>query len=95
MKNWKHFIIVFFSSIVNSWACGFSPYGEDIRFSLFLPTYINVEGYESFCYHSNLISFEDPKNIYAENVLDWHRFTNEKVAIQHIDSFLKKMIIMK
>lgn len=90
MKNWKHFIIVFFSSIVNSWACGFSPYGEDIRFSLFLPTYINVQGYESFCYHSNLISFEDPKNIYAENVLDWHRFTNEKVAIQYIDSFFKE-----
>ena len=90
MKNWKHFIIVFFSFVFKTWACGFSPYGEDIRFSLFLPTYFNVQGYESFCYHSNSISFEDAKNIYPENVLDWYRFTNEKVDIKQIDSFFSE-----
>ncbi|WCM41466.1 hypothetical protein MG290_10960 [Flavobacterium sp. CBA20B-1] len=90
MRNWKLFTIVFFSCVLKTWACGFSPYGEDIRFSLFLPTYVNVPGYESFCYHSNLTSFEDSKNIYPENVLDWYGFTGEKVAIQHIASFLQE-----
>lgn len=75
MRNWKLFIIVFFSCVAKTWACGFSPYGEDIRFSLFLPTYVNVQGYESFRYHSNSISFEDAKNVYSENVLDWYGFT--------------------
>lgn len=90
MRNWKLFIIVFFSCVAKTWACGFSPYGEDIRFSLFLPTYVNVQGYESFCYHSNSISFEDAKNVYSENVLDWYGFTGEKVAIQHIASFFNE-----
>lgn len=87
MKNWKLFIIVFFSSVFTASACGFSPFGEDIRFSLFLPKYIKVQGYESFCYHSDLLYYEESESIFSANVLDWYQFTGKQVDISHIKSF--------
>ena len=72
--------------------CGYSPYGEDVRFSLFLPSYFNYHDYNAFNYNANLFGFDsDPVKHYESNVLDWYHFTNKQVAIESVSAFLNDL----
>jgi len=86
------FTILSLSSIRIS-ACGYSPYGEDVRYTLFLPKYFNYKEYSRF-YYNNFIwgydasndSFQD-KIGFGANVLDWYNYLGNKVPIDEIDFF--------
>ena len=92
MKNILVCTTLLLSSIWTAMGCGYSPYGEDVRFSLFLPSYFNYHDYNSFNYNANLFGFDsDPEKHYESNVLDWYHFTNKQVAIESVNAFLNDL----
>jgi len=91
MKKFLVFTIVLLNSFFNSFACGYSPYGEDIRYSLFLPEYFSYEEFRAFNYDSQLFGFDyEYKNQYESNVYDWYNFTGKKVSLEAINQFLNE-----
>lgn len=92
MKKLLVFTILFLSNCKAS-ACGYSPYGEDIRYCLFNPKYFNYNEYSGFYYNnfawgydSASDSFQD-KIAYESNILDWYNYTDKKVDIDQIIYF--------
>jgi hypothetical protein len=93
MKKFLVFTVLFLSSFLKVSACGYSPYGEDVRYCLFNPNYFNYNQYYGF-YYNNFIwgydlmkdDFQD-KISYEANILDWYNYTNKKVAINEIIFF--------
>lgn len=93
MKKFLVFTVLLASSFSKSLACGYSPYGEDIRYSLLNPDYFNYSNYKAFYYNANLWGFDYDKNAtnyktnYEANILDWYDFANKKVPIAAIEYF--------
>jgi len=93
MKRFLVFIALLASSLGTGLACGYSPYGEDIRYSLFRPEYFGYARFMAFYYNANLWGFEydpsqsDYKSNIEANVLDWYHFSNKKVSIEAIEDF--------
>ncbi|WP_281336342.1 hypothetical protein [Flavobacterium eburneipallidum] len=93
MKQFLVFIVLLASSFCKSLACGYSPYGEDIRYCLFQPEYFNYSHYKAFYYNANLFGFdydENPNDYRANveaNILDWHNYTNKMVSVEAIEDF--------
>jgi len=91
MKKFLVFTVVLLSSYGKMFACGYSPYGEDIRFSLFLPEYFEYDDFKSFYYNSQLFGFDyEYKNQYQSNVYDWYNFAGKKVSIESINQCLNE-----
>ena len=89
MKKLLAFTVVLLSSFSKAFACGYSPYGEDIRYSLFLPEYFNYGDFNAFNYNSQLFGFDyEYKNQYESNVYDWYNFTGKKVSVEAINQCL-------
>ena len=92
MKKFLVFTVLLVSSF-KSLACGYSPYGEDVRYSLFKPEYFSYSHYKAFYYNANLWGFDydqNPNNYKMNidaNILDWYNFTNKKVSIEAIEDF--------
>lgn len=92
MKRFLVFTVLLVSSI-KSLACGYSPYGEDIRYCLFKPEYFNYSHYRTFYYNANLWGFDYDQNTNKykinidANILDWYNYTNKKVSIDAIEDF--------
>jgi hypothetical protein len=92
MKKFLVFTVLLVSSI-KSLACGYSPFGEDIRYSLFKPEYFRYSHYKAFYYNANLWGFDydqNPNNYKMNidaNILDWYNFANKKVSIEAIEDF--------
>lgn len=92
MKKFLGFTILLLSSF-RLLACGYSPYGEDVRYCLFNPKYFNYGQYYAF-YYNNFAwgydtisgSYQD-KITYESNIWDWYNFTNKKVSIDQIRYF--------
>ena len=93
MKQFLVFTVLLATSFCKSLACGYSPYGEDIRYCLFKPEYFNYAQYKAFYYNANLFGFDydenpnDYKNNVEANILDWYNFTNKKLSIEAIEDF--------
>lgn len=93
MKQFLVFTVLLASSFCKSLACGYSPYGEDIRYSLLRPEYFNYSHYKAFYYNANLWGFDHDQNSNnyqsnAEaNILDWYNYANKKVSIEAIEDF--------
>jgi hypothetical protein len=96
MKKLLVFTILFLSSIELT-ACGYSPYGEDIRYCLFSPKYFKYNQYYAF-YYNHLAwgydpmtdSYQDTPD-YEANILDWYDFTGKKVPLDDIAYFNNEM----
>lgn len=92
MKKFLVFTVLLVSSF-KSLACGYSPYGEDIRYCLFKPEYFSYSHYTTFYYNANLWGYDydqNPNNYKTNveaNILDWYNFTNKKVSIEAIEDF--------
>lgn len=92
MQKFLVFTVLLVSSF-KSLACGYSPYGEDVRYSLLKPEYFGYAHYKAFYYNANLWGFDydqNPNNYKTNveaNILDWYNFTNKKVSIQAIEDF--------
>jgi hypothetical protein len=93
MNKFLVFTVLLASSFCKIDACGYSPYGEDIRYSLFKPEYFKYSHYKAFYYNANLWGFDYEQNDnksqnYVEaNILDWYNFANNKVIIDAIEDF--------
>jgi hypothetical protein len=89
MKKFLAFTILLLSNTI--FGCGYSPYGEDIRFCLFKPSYFNFGEFYSFNYHANLWGFDyDDANRtkqYESNILDWYNHIGGKVSLESIVDF--------
>jgi len=85
-------ILLLLSNVTGS-ACGYTPYGEDIRYCLFRPEYFNFGAYKSFYYNASQWGFEDyymessVPSFYESNILDWYNFAQKKVPINSIEKF--------
>ncbi len=58
MKNWLIFITLLLSKIP-TFACGYSPYGEDIRFVFLKPEYFGYKDFNAFNYNANLFGMNN------------------------------------
>lgn len=93
MKKFLVFIVLLASSFCKSLACGYSPYGEDIRYCLLRPEYFKYSHYKAFYYNANLWGFDYDENSNSSrsnveaNILDWYNYTNKKVNIEAIEDF--------
>lgn len=89
MRNFLVFIVILASNAI--FACGFYPYGEDLRFSFFNPINFKYYSYSEFNYSSNLFSpNDDPKN---KNGIDgneemWIKYCKNKVSVEAIRAVL-------
>jgi hypothetical protein len=93
MKKFLIFTLLFLNSFSAVEACGYSPYGEDVRYCLFHPKYFNFNEYYSFYYNTFLWGY-DPlqddyqfKIEYEANILDWFDYTKRKVPVEAIMEF--------
>lgn len=95
MKKFLVFTILLLSSFCKISACGYSPFGEDVRYSLFKPKYFNYKDFYAFEYNANLWGFEydndNDVNYYEANVIDWYNYTNKKVSYESIIQFNYKL----
>jgi len=88
MKKFLVFITVLLSSNY-VFSCGYSPYGEDVRYSLFLPEYFNYADFKAFWYNSESFGFDyEYQNQYESNVEDWYSFAKKQVPIDDINECL-------
>jgi len=93
MKKYLVFTILFLNSFGKLSACGYQPYGEDIRYCLFHPDYFSYADFYAFYYNANLWGFDydmKAKNeavFYEANILDWYDYTRKKVSVESIVQF--------
>ena len=96
MRNYLLFTILLLSSKL--FACGYSPFGEDVRYCLFRPTYFSFESYSMFNYNANLFGFNYDEidyslnTVYKANELDWYNYVNQKVPLESIRFFMNKAV---
>ncbi|GGF29774.1 hypothetical protein [Flavobacterium limi] len=92
MKKFLVFTVLLVSSFSRTLACGYSPNGEDVRYSICKPEYFKYASYKAFYYNADLWGFDydrDPNSykLIDANILDWYNFTNRKVSIEDIEDF--------
>lgn len=90
MKKFLISTVLLLSSFYNNLiACGYSPYGEDVRYSLYNPALFNFGSYHVFNYNSDMWSYDYyPNTNFESNVFDWYNYTNKKVSLENINFFL-------
>lgn len=93
MRNYLLFTILLLSS--KAFACGYSPFGEDVRYCLFHPTYFSFENYRMFNYNANLFGFDFDEDDAASlntgfkaNEMDWCNYVNQRVSLKSIRLFM-------
>lgn len=96
MKKFLVFTVLLLSNFSTSFACGYSPYGEDIRYSILKPEYFNYYNYKAFYYNASIWGFDfdyvnynrnSNLNSPEANILDWYNYTSKKVTINEIEYF--------
>ncbi|MCV2487250.1 hypothetical protein OD917_20115 [Flavobacterium sp. SH_e] len=91
MKKFLVFTVLLVSSFCTINACGYSPYGEDIRYSILKPEYFSFSAYRAFYYNADLWGFNydeyDSNKTPDANILDWYNYANKKVSIEAIEDF--------
>lgn len=93
MKKFLVFTVLLLSSFYKSFGCGYSPYGEDVRYCIFKPDYFNYSQYRSFNYNADLWGFDfsrnpnDYKLNVDSNITDWYIYANKKVSLDAIEDF--------
>jgi len=96
MRNYLLFTILLLSSKL--FACGYSPFGEDVRYCLFRPTYFSFENYRMFNYNANLFGFNldeidnSLNTVYKANEMDWYNYANQKVPLVSIRLFMNNAV---
>jgi len=87
MNKFQLFILVLLSSSITVNACGYYPYGEDIRYCFFKPEYYGFDSFSEFYYSSNTIEPRD--DVYtgkevSPNEQLWFNYCKGKVPAQAI-----------
>lgn len=93
MQKFLICLVLLLSSFSKVNACGYSPYGEDVRYCLFHPQLFHYNNYSAFDYNANLFGFDYDysSEIVEANILDWYNYTQKKVSIYAIQEFNYKL----
>lgn len=92
MKKFQLFILVLLSSSITVNACGYYPYGEDVRMCFFKPEYYSYHSFADFNYSSNNFDYSQDENFYQiPNEELWQKYCGEKVAIHAIREAVYKL----
>jgi hypothetical protein len=96
MKRFQVFILLLLSSVSSGlYACGYYPYGEDVRFCFFTPYSFGFdEGYRHFNYTSDWYDyawFEGQSNENAANISLWREYCKNKVDAEAIQQAVYKL----
>lgn len=92
MKNFLVCTIVFLSSFFKALGCGYSPFGEDVRYCLFTPSYFNYQDFKAFNYNSDRFGFGEIVNTgFESNVEDWYDYFDKKVSKVAINELLNEL----
>ncbi|MDR6761687.1 hypothetical protein J2Y38_001896 [Flavobacterium sp. 2755] len=90
MKHFLVFILILASNAI--FACGFYPYGEDVRFSFFNPENFNYYWYSGFDYSSDSFC---PNQKFADGIIKmdaneklWRQYCRNKVSLESIKEVL-------
>ncbi|MDB5258677.1 MAG: hypothetical protein JWM14_3372 [Chitinophagaceae bacterium] len=98
MKHYLHSILILLASCCQALACGFYPYGEDIRFSMYKPDVHLFRDYAAFYYSAHYFEPVEELTYYAkdkvtcaaetyENILLWRkRYHNIPSAQEVLDA---------
>ncbi|CAM3483388.1 hypothetical protein [Flavobacterium chungbukense] len=90
MKNFLGFIAILVSNSI--FACGFYPFGEEIRYSFLNPSNFNYYSYSEFNYSYNTFYPNEngvyPKGSIDENEKLWIKYCHDKVSVEAIRSVL-------
>lgn len=95
MKTFRAFILVLAGSVCTSaLACGFYPYGEDVRFCFFRPHFSNYYSYSEFDYSSE--GFKDIPSVYKDyettpNEALWLAYCKNKVNVYAVREVLDRL----
>lgn len=76
MKRSLLFILLLVAKYSLVEACGFYPYGEDIRFSMFDPELPAFDSYRSFFYSSHFFESDDVHYIEDSLYVSWEDYEN-------------------
>lgn len=99
MQRWIVFIIALaVSPCAGVLACGYYPYGEDIRFHLLDPYQFGYKGFAEFNYTSNYFgmrwTYGEPEVVnrgYDGNILQWKAYCKHKVTESAIEDAVYQM----
>ncbi|MES2679877.1 MAG: hypothetical protein V4635_08335 [Bacteroidota bacterium] len=95
MRSFLLFILI--SAGKSICACGFYPYGEDTRISLFNPRIFDYHSYAEFYYSSNSFGsfYSDtinfPKDYVEPNIKLWFEYCHGKVDVRSVRSAVYKL----
>ncbi|MBK9994582.1 MAG: hypothetical protein IPP01_11475 [Saprospiraceae bacterium] len=92
MKNLLLFILILLNKLLC--ACGYYPYGEATRISLFNPEVFGYSTYSNFYYSADLFTPNEgssPKEFVEQNTKFWFEYCNKKVDIPSIDIAIYKL----
>ncbi|MBZ4034466.1 hypothetical protein K6T82_06795 [Flavobacterium sp. 17A] len=90
MKNFLVFIAILASN--SFFACGFYPFGEEIRYSFLNPLNFNYYSYSEFNYSYNSF-YPNGKGVYPQGTIDeneslWVKYCHNKVPVEAIRNVL-------
>lgn len=92
MKRSAIFIATLLSNLF--FACGFYPYGDDVRFYFLDPDKFSYQEYRSFYYSSLYFGYnndgEEPEIKDSQNEVLWRKYCKNKVSIDEINFALEK-----
>jgi hypothetical protein len=93
MKNFLVFILILVSNVI--FACGFYPYGEDVRFVFLDPYSFKYYSYSDFNYSSNYFSPRENSSDEVVTIDDnenlWIKYCKNKVSVEAIRDVLFEM----
>ncbi|WP_269235176.1 hypothetical protein [Flavobacterium flavigenum] len=90
MKNFLLFIAILVNNSI--FACGFYPFGEDIRYSFLSPANFNYYSYSEFNYSSNTF-YPNANGVYPEGTIEeneklWMEYCHNKISVEAIRNVL-------
>lgn len=93
MKILKVFTVILLSSSITASACGFYPFGEDVRYCFFKPEYFGFTTYSEFNYTAN---YFEPGQVFDEQHLPpndeaWFNYCEGKVPVGSIHQAVYEM----
>jgi len=90
MKNFLVFILILASNTI--FACGFYPFGEELRYSFFNPLNFKYHSYSTFNYSYDAFS-PNEERVEGEDIIDgnellWLQYCKNKVSVEAIRTVL-------
>ncbi len=88
MKKLLLFILTLLSNSGSGFSCGFYPYGEEVRFSMYSPDFPLLKEFQLFSYSSNTFTSYSEKDVdttaFDENVILWRKTYKNIISLQSV-----------